>query len=237
MPEDRSPCRDFERGVCSRGDSCKYYHPEGAAPAEGAKLPICKDYQNKNCGRFKCKFLHITVEEEAEYNSTGKLPEHGGDPEKTAKPGSKNICRDFLNGKCDRGTRCKFSHTPERGPHGNSSGMYGKRPRADDFYGGPPHHNDPVLFEENEFLRRKVADLQKEAGELRQMNDTLYEQNSRYRLQLEKSSTSATSHISAYSQVVYPQYSQAAYPPKSAAVPMASAAAAAGVSAYNYQHY
>ena len=31
-------CRDFEKGNCSRGNRCKYFHP---------KLKICRDFQNK----------------------------------------------------------------------------------------------------------------------------------------------------------------------------------------------
>jgi len=220
MPEERSTCRDFERGVCSRGDKCKYYHPDSATPAEGAKLPICKDYQNKGCSRFKCKFLHITVDEEAEYNTTGKLPEHGGNPEKVSRPaasasgsGNKDVCRDFLNGKCDRGPRCKFSHQSERESFQNGAypgSSYGKRPRGDDMYGAAYPVNSG-LADENELLKRKVDDLHKEIINLRQINDTLYDQNAKYRSQLSSS-------------VVYPQVTQqsaaaAMYAHTSAALP------------------
>lgn len=239
MPEDRNVCRDFERGVCNRGENCRYYHPDGVVPAEGAKLPICKDFQNKGCSRFKCKFLHVTVEEEVVYNSTGCLPEHGGHPEKVSNVSlsNKDICRDFLNGRCDRGSRCKYSHDHEEDHGPPMGGMYGKRPRNDDLYGSV-RPNDGMLLDENEYLRRKVADLQKEATELRQMNDTLYEQNSRYRSQLDKSrGTNTASQISAYTPVVYPHYSQTAYPTKAAAMPIASATTVAGINPYSYQQY
>jgi len=237
MPEDRSVCRDFERGVCDRGERCRYYHPDGGAPADGAKLPICKDFQNKGCSRVKCKFLHITAEEEADYNSTGKLPEHGGNSMKVSKNpiSDKDVCKDFLNNKCDRGARCKFSHVGGEELQFDRSGHYGKRPHGEDYY-GVPQPPDDVLIEENAYLRQKVADLQREATELRQMNDTLYDQNTHYRSQVQKCSSRVTSqYIDGYSQVVYPQYSHGAYPPKTAAVPIASTAG--GVSPYNCQQY
>lgn len=191
--DERAPCRDFERGVCNRGDKCKYYHPEGVSPPENAKLPICKDFQNKGCGRFKCKFLHITLDEEAEYNKTGNLPEHGGRPEKMASNLSfqgKEICKDFLNNICDRGSRCRFLHISERelqmeqangASMGMLGGMYGKR-RRDDF--GVVADSSAAMMEENEMLKRKITELQRQVLDLRQMNDTLYDQNTRYRNQL-----------------------------------------------------
>jgi len=191
--DERSPCRDFERGVCNRGDKCKYYHPEGVNPSENGKLPICKDFQNKGCGRIKCKFLHITVDEEAEYNKTGALPDHGGRPEKNMSMISfqgKEVCKDYLNNICERGPNCRYMHVSERDlqmeatANGNSMGMlgpiYGKR-RRDDFGGIA---GTPDLMDENEMLKRKITDLQKEVIELREVNDTLYDQNTRYRAQL-----------------------------------------------------
>ena len=187
---------------------------------------------------MKCKFLHVTPEEEAEYNISGKLPEHGGHPEKTSNPSllPDDVCKDFLNGKCDRGSRCKFMHVSERELYRNSAtmgGMYGKRLRGDDFYGGT-QTSDAALLEENELLRRKITDLQKEVLSLREMNDTLYDENARCRSQMYASSNTATANqVNSYNQVVYPQYSQAAYGPTSAALPTT----ASGVNAYSYQQY
>lgn len=179
--EERVPCRDFERGVCSRGEKCRYYHPEGVNPLENGKLPICKDFQNRGCDRFKCKFLHITVEEEAEYNRSGSLPSHGGRAEKGANisPDGREVCKDFLNNMCDRGSRCKFSHSPV---DVRLDPSYGKRFRNE--YAILPPGTSPNLIEENELLRRKITELQKQVLELRQMNDTLYNQNAQYRAQL-----------------------------------------------------
>ena len=211
MDMKNNECRDFLRGVCNRGNSCKFFHSPHANPntQNQEKLPICKDFQNNGCDRVKCKFLHITQQEEVEYDSTGILPAHGGRPDQVRNQGigippggpgrngvgggrdrggqlspSTDACKDFLNGVCQRGNRCKFRHdTEEAGP------MYGKRRRND--FAGPPGGGaggfmggPNPLAEENEMLRRKIADLQRQVVDLRQMNDTLYEQNSRYRTQL-----------------------------------------------------
>jgi len=137
----RGPCRDYERGVCNRGDRCKFYHsPDIAQPDK--KLPICKDFQNKGCDRAKCRFLHITAEEEGHYNETGILPEHGGKPERVGASrgyggppprgpmgggrgfggggrveADRDVCKDFLNNICTRGNKCKFRHATENELH------------------------------------------------------------------------------------------------------------------------
>lgn len=216
--EGKSECRDFVRGVCNRGNSCKFYHPPNIANKNETKLPICKDFQNKGCDRNKCKFLHITQKEEEEYNMTGILPDHGGRPEKVRAlgitggrggqfaPPAGDACKDFLNGICQRGTRCKFRHITEQQHQAEIGGgpMYGKRRRND--YGAP---NDYMPFqEENEMLRRKIADLQRQVVDLRQMNDTLYEQNNRYRNQLRMTQPgapgAATTDPYSTSRVAYP---------------------------------
>ncbi|XP_057313030.1 zinc finger CCCH domain-containing protein 10-like [Hydractinia symbiolongicarpus] len=200
MAEDKRAkgvCRDFERGVCNRGTSCKFYHPEGGTGGPDQKLPICKDFQNKGCDRAKCKFLHITQEEEQEYNMTGVLPEHGGHPQPAKANFNKNdVCKDFLNNTCQRGNRCKFRHVTESeyqmersyGGDGGGYGMYGKR-RRDEFDTSADYGS---LMQENEMLRRKITDLQRQVLDLRQMNDTLYDQNTRYRNQLRGAQVSAS---------------------------------------------
>jgi len=200
--QNNNECRDFMRGVCNRGNSCKFFHPPNVNTIKKEnKLPICKDFQNKGCDRQKCKFLHISQQEEEEYNGSGMLPEHGGRPDRVralgisggsgpgagpplppAAAGGFDACKDFMNGVCNRGNRCKFRHVNEESPN------YGKRRRND--FGNSGEYNmgggqgQGQLAEENEMLRRKISDLQRQVIDLRQMNDTLYEQNSKYRLQL-----------------------------------------------------
>ena len=172
--KDTDTCRDFERGVCFRGNKCKFFHPADI-PHPGsaeAKLPICKDFQNKGCDRKSCKFLHIS--------------EDGGHktPSKVAKAGvagkANEACKDFMNGICKR-SNCKFLHIPEKNKYEDHGSMsYGKRRR--DEYGRS--ELEISLYEENELLRRKITDLQRQVIDLREMNDTLYDQNTRYRNQL-----------------------------------------------------
>jgi len=212
MPEDRPPCRDFQRGVCTRGDNCRYFHPESATLAEDVKPPICKDFQNNLCDRMKCKFMHLTQKEEAVFKATGILPEHGGRAENIPRQPhgmvSNDICKDFLNGKCDRGTRCRYVH--ETDPKILMREMYGKRSRIMATY-------DSSLYEENEMLRSKIAELQKEIISLRQMNDTLYDQNTKYRSQLHKGNIPP---MGAY-DTVYPQF-PVIYPAITSSVPATS---------------
>jgi len=135
------------------------------------KLPICKDFQNKGCDRAKCKFLHILREEEQNYETTGVLPEH--------------IVEEFRN-----------KRTNGMDSHGYG---YGKRRREENYLMPEMPAISPGLIEENEFLKRKISDLQHQILDLRQMNDTLYEQNTRYRNQL-RSSASASQGMDPYSK-------------------------------------
>lgn len=156
-------CRDFDNGKCTRGERCKFFHP---------KLQICKDFQNKTCERDRCKFLHVTRDEEQKYDTSGVLPDH----------------IDKEEGKRKR-IMDPFGQPPfvggGGGGGGGGDGRYGKRPRGEAFYpmgGAPPA--SPALMQENKMLKAKVTDLQRQVMDLRQMNDTLYEQNTVYRNQL-----------------------------------------------------
>lgn len=143
-------CRDFENGKCTRGERCRFYHP---------KLLICKDFQNKECKREKCRFLHVTKDEEETYNNGGGLPDHIDEDEAKRL---RKMEPDF----------------------GGGGGMYGKRRRDDGFNFNGTSGVPTVLMEENEILKRKVLELQRQVMDLRQMNDTLYDQNTRFRNQI-----------------------------------------------------
>lgn len=52
-------CRDFLRGVCYRGQNCKFLHSEQHAPPVTNQLPVCRDYQSGTCNRRTCKYAHI----------------------------------------------------------------------------------------------------------------------------------------------------------------------------------
>ncbi|XP_071451766.1 zinc finger CCCH domain-containing protein 10-like [Hetaerina americana] len=131
--ESENVCRDFLRNVCRRGKRCKYLHPEEKdTSAVGLRQEInvvngpvaiiqpvvqkleytfCHDFQNKQCTRSACKFVHCTREEEEYYKATGELPPH------LVTEVEVPICKDHLKGECRRGpTRCRFRHLPPPAP-------------------------------------------------------------------------------------------------------------------------
>lgn len=118
-------CRDFLRNVCRRGKKCKYLHPNeseqeslGAAVGAGKKEYVfCHDYQNTQCTRLNCRFIHCTREEEHFFKLTGELPEHvlqdsirKGITIDPSNPGNAPVCKDYLKGSCRRAGKCKFRH-------------------------------------------------------------------------------------------------------------------------------
>jgi len=125
-------CRDFMRNVCSRGNRrCKFKHP---TPDELNRLvdcsnistvyEFCHDYQNVQCQRANCRFIHGTHEEEEAYHNKKILPlrlkyQYDFGVNDSQENGSKNmtdsggrpICFDFLSrNSCHRGKKCKFYH-------------------------------------------------------------------------------------------------------------------------------
>lgn len=110
-----SICRDFLRNVCKRGKSCRFKHPDGEkAEVLGKKeLVFCHDFQNKECKRPNCKFLHCTKQEEEMFRSTGRLPDTVLENMNNRGPINNPqipICKDYLKGECRRAGRCKFRH-------------------------------------------------------------------------------------------------------------------------------
>lgn len=188
--EDANVCRDFQRGVCNRGNKCKFVHPANIKPPDSDKPPICRDFQNGTCDRNNCKYLHITSQEERIFIATGKLPStvfSNPVPAGPRKAGPVDVCKDFLNNVCSRGNRCKFRHITEsewesEKRHGSVEEDMSRKRKRENF--GGTSLDFQFLSDENDMLRRKIADLQRQVADLRAMNDTLYEQNMRYRSQL-----------------------------------------------------
>lgn len=120
--EDDDICRDFLRNVCTRGKRCKYRHPQEDEVGKIQKtVEFCHDFQNSQCRRSNCKFVHCTREEEEVYKQTGELPEivqrriaSGIQP--TSATGEIPVCKDFQKGECHRGSRCKYRHVDEEYP-------------------------------------------------------------------------------------------------------------------------
>lgn len=117
-------CRDFLRNVCKRGKRCRFRHPDfNEVPDLGVQkneFIFCHDYQNKECVRTNCRFVHGSKEDEDYYKKSGELPLRlrgkvaaGLGLSPTDLPLSRGevpICRDYLKGECQRGNKCKFRH-------------------------------------------------------------------------------------------------------------------------------
>ncbi|GAB6026768.1 hypothetical protein CHUAL_013267 [Chamberlinius hualienensis] len=201
-------CRDFLRNVCRRGKRCKYRHPEPSESKEmGRKteLVFCHDFQNKECRRINCKFIHCTRSEEEYYHMTGDMPQHlqeslggGVGTDSSDIP----ICKDYQKGDCRRGGRCKFRHispseyememgrdvsggasqqlSSHGGAGGGGGGSSGRQPSL---VAPPPLPSDYyILEEENAFLRRRVEELKKQVSDLTAANEFLLDQNAQLRL-------------------------------------------------------
>lgn len=70
-------CRDFLRNCCRRGANCRFSHPE-LSETKKCEIPLltfCHDFQNRECRRPNCKFLHCSREDEELFKQTGKFPE------------------------------------------------------------------------------------------------------------------------------------------------------------------
>ncbi|KAL0978297.1 hypothetical protein UPYG_G00168560 [Umbra pygmaea] len=117
-------CRDFLRNVCKRGKRCRFKHPDfNEVPDLGVQkneFIFCHDHQNKECVRSSCRFVHGSKEDEDYYKKSGELPLRlrgkvaaGLGLSPMDLPHSRRevpICRDFLKGECQRGSKCKFRH-------------------------------------------------------------------------------------------------------------------------------
>ncbi|KAA0712754.1 Zinc finger CCCH domain-containing protein 10 [Triplophysa tibetana] len=117
-------CRDFLRNVCKRGKRCRFRHPDfndvTDLGVQKNEFIFCHDYQNKECIRTNCRFVHGSKEDEDYYKKTGELPLRlrgkvaaGLGLSPTDLPLSRGevpICRDYLKGECQRGNKCKFRH-------------------------------------------------------------------------------------------------------------------------------
>ena len=181
-------CRDYQRGVCTRGSKCKFKHPDGMGTELTNSPMICRDFQNGKCNRSTCKYLHLSNNEEKVYLRTGQMPPRRGAPdplmhfrgEPTRAGPSDPVCKDFLNRKCSRGQGCRYRHVLE--DEGGDFSSYDAHPnkRRRESYEGQSFY---YLMDENEALRRKVSELQKQVADLKATNEVLLEQNARYRNQ------------------------------------------------------
>jgi len=126
-------CRDFARGVCTRGDKCIFRH---------CKEP-CRDAVRGRCTRQNCRFEHqAPTPAAADVKPRSPAPRGADDADanpsegiaEDGKAGSEPVitrCLDFERGRCHRNF-CKFEHgaaspSPrlETGSNGSSSSKSG----------------------------------------------------------------------------------------------------------------
>ncbi|KAG1671913.1 hypothetical protein FOA52_003480 [Chlamydomonas sp. UWO 241] len=96
-------CFDFTKGMCTRGDKCKYTHDLATIVQFNSKEKgICFDYLRNQCQRgLLCRFSHDLS------NIAQQCQVFNG----TATKGRTNaICYDFVKGVCQRGSECRYSH-------------------------------------------------------------------------------------------------------------------------------
>ncbi|XP_037075683.1 zinc finger CCCH domain-containing protein 10-like [Pollicipes pollicipes] len=214
--DDQAVCRDYLRNVCRRGRRCKFPHPAGAddelavAPVRPELVTFCHDFQNGQCARPSCRFVHCERGDEELFRRTGELPTQV--LEAAVKRGADirvgrhevPVCKDFARGECARGAKCKYRHLTlaERPPTGAEScePPEAKRRHFDDYshrgvvvrdYRQAPLSREPnphsiidyrLIEDENRILQRRIQELQKQVDDLTTTNEFLLDQNAQMRL-------------------------------------------------------
>jgi len=134
----QEPCKDFARGLCDRGTSCKYAH----VPPEDKE--VCHDFLAGKCYRRPngCKFFHdYDLLREREKQRAGRGEAEGSTGGNSSRSGyarviyedgteewvqrerikpdainhkdDREVCHDYQRGICMRGRSCKFRHSIE----------------------------------------------------------------------------------------------------------------------------
>jgi len=105
-------CRDFNRGVCTRGRSCPFKHQRLNGTSEGE---ICRDFQRGSCPRgADCPYYHpksnfMFSNDDGNHHTTDRRSsiDYHHPPLLRTVP---QICKDNLRGECTRGAGCPYSH-------------------------------------------------------------------------------------------------------------------------------
>lgn len=157
-PERDDICRDFLKNICNRGNRCKFYHPPETQTS--AAINFCIDFQNRDCLRDNCRFVHASRDEVERYKHTREVTLPLARAIAAVTQGNTiagiPVCKEFQSSKCARGAaRCRYWHVnieEERdrrlrglppsgsGPPGGRFGGGGDRGSGGPgrFGGGPP---------------------------------------------------------------------------------------------------
>jgi len=103
--EEPQICFDFTKGMCTRGDKCKFSHDLATIVKYNSREKgICFDYLRNQCHRgLLCRFSHDLS------NIASQCQVFQG-AAACSKTRATSICYDFVKGVCQRGTDCRYSH-------------------------------------------------------------------------------------------------------------------------------
>lgn len=116
--EKKSTCVYFIRGLCKRGHSCKFAHPEPDLRAIVQRqiwLKCCKRYPIE-CDGSNCSYMHVKQEDRLYYKQTGLINERilGHAIRKALQfdipvKNNRSVCKNKLDGECTI-FNCPFAH-------------------------------------------------------------------------------------------------------------------------------
>ncbi|XP_063546725.1 uncharacterized protein LOC134754360 [Cydia strobilella] len=69
---EKTMCRDYIRGTCSRAGTCVYAHELILSQLPGV-YTFCKNFQNTGCTFPYCKYVHASIFEEQRFYRTGEI--------------------------------------------------------------------------------------------------------------------------------------------------------------------
>lgn len=195
-------CRDFLRGVCKRGNDCKFFHPQDTVHSKSSNPPACRDYQNGMCMRKSCKYAHIVKSSDNSFEVNDPLIKRKRDIDcgnnYDINIVSNSQCNDYPN------------------QYHKYSSQYCSSPTYSNNYSSPLSITQ-IINEcgDVETLAMKISYLQRQVIELRSMNELLIDQNSRLKTQLmitqENINSPINTAVCMASSNNYRPYSNAAY--------------------------
>lgn len=164
-------CRDFLRGVCKRGNDCKFFHPQDAVHSKSSTPPACRDYQNGMCMRKSCKYAHIAKSGDNSFEVIDPLIKRKRDID--------------CGNNYDVNLMSNAQYNDYHNQFHKYSAQYCSSPTYSNNYSSPLSITQ-IINEcgDVETLAMKISYLQRQVFELRSMNELLIDQNSRLKTQL-----------------------------------------------------